>query len=189
MGVDAYQNDVVAVVHAEPDTVAVWHVDVGVDKPGFSRMSGAWSKPRGETRTIELVTRQRIVLPTPSGQKALSKAKAAPAGYLDVEAVFSSVIAERDRLQGIYESRKTKSKTLVAPTWPEMPDLLDLDAPPRIEVADQDNDCVPIALGIARWLERLAVAWAAIEGQRVVRAYMVGAEGRSVRPCPITLVS
>lgn len=176
--------DLVAVVDANVDTVAVWHVDIGSGQSGLGRMCGAWVVANDDVRTVELVTRNRMVLATQSGKQALSRAEAQPLGYADFEAAVDQMLSERDRLQSIYERKQSKS--LVPPRWPEIPAHLDLKSPPIVAAAEDDSR---VALGIARWVERVALAWAEIERQRIARSYMIEAgDDKDVRPCPVVLV-
>ena len=64
-------------------------------------------------------------------------------------------------------------------------EALDPDAPPLAPGARAE---VEVALGLARWLEAMALAWEEIESQRLRRSYMIGSAdggGSSVRPCPV----
>jgi len=60
--------DSIAIIDAQDTTVAVWHVSVGKDAAGLSRMCGAWvlhdnrrrsnSSPEGVTLSRQLVARR-----------------------------------------------------------------------------------------------------------------------------------
>jgi len=177
-----YSLDVVAVVDAGPKTVTVWHIDISNVQTGLGRLCGAWVVDSDDTRTVELVTRTRLVLATKSGQAALKRASAKPVGRLDVAATLKSIRAERDRLQHIYEQQP--GKTLVPPRWPDIPGALDMEAPP---LAPDVRAEVAVALGVARWLERMARSWEEIESQRLRRSYMVDDGDSAMRPCPVTV--
>ncbi|BBY50285.1 hypothetical protein MARA_37530 [Mycolicibacterium arabiense] len=116
---------------------------------------------------------------------ALQRASAEPVGYLDVYSTLQNISTERDRLQRLYEQQP--GKNLIAPKWPTLPETFNLDAPP---LAPDTRAEVQVALGVARWLEAMAVAWEEIESQRLRRSYMSGdavGDGSSVRPCPVAL--
>lgn len=182
-------TQMVAVVDAGANTVTVWHVNVGTEAPGISRMSGAWVL-NDELPKVELLTRGRLVAATPAGAEALRSADAAPAGALDITQTVNAVVKERDRLQAIYDALPTsRKKTLVAPRWPDIPSAVSLADPPRAQATD---DTVAIALGVARFLERLATAWEDVEHQRTVRAYLTdGAASPTdgVRDLPLVVLS
>ena len=72
---------------------------------------------------------------------------------------------------------------LVAPEWPQVPEQIDLENPPRTAGAP---DLVASALGIARWLEMLAVAWGSLERQRLARRYL-RLDDPSPRALPISI--
>jgi hypothetical protein len=164
--------DSIAVIDAQDATVAVWHVSVGRDAAGLSRMCGAWVL-HDEPEKVELLTRGRHVVATASGAKALQSAKATTAGMIDLTATINTVVAERDRLDGIYqELPAARRKTLTPPRWPHVPEAANFADPPR---AANFDDPVAVALGIARVLEELATAWSGIESQRTARAYMTDA--------------
>jgi hypothetical protein len=170
----------VAVVDAGPHTVTVWPVNVGTGAPGISRMSGAWVL-HDEPHKVELLTRGKPVAATPAGAEALQSASATPAGMLDLTDTVNAVTAERDRLQAIYNALPaSRKKTLVAPRWPHMPPAVDLADPLRAQTTD---DNVAAALGVARFLEQLATAWADLERQRTVRDYLT--EGAAGQPAEI----
>lgn len=159
---------IVAVVDAAAHTVIVWHVDVGTEVPGMSRMCGAWVVT--EPRKVELLTRGRLVVATVAGAAAMRSAGCTPAGALDLVQTVKSVVAERDRLQAIYDALPaSRKKNLVVPRWPHIPDTIDPTSPPRTEGAD---NAVAVALSVARYLDELAAAWTAIERQRIARTYL-----------------
>lgn len=176
----------VAVVDAAATTVAVWHVSVGNDAPGMSRMCGAWVL-NDEPQKVELLTRDRHVVATPAGAEALRSIKITPA-RMDPTEIVNAVIAERDRLQAIYDALPTsRKKTLVAPSWPHIPSTIDLDDPPKAQATEAT---VAVALGVARFVEQLATAWADLERQRTVRDYLTdGTAGRpsGVRDLPLAV--
>lgn len=179
-----HRLELVAVVDAGPKTVTVWHVDIGGGQLGLGRLCGAWVTGDDDdgARTVELVSRERMVLATQSGVSALDRVAARPFGFLDLAATVANIRAERDQLQHLYEQQSLK--TLVAPRWPALPAMIDMEEPP---LAPEASPEVAAALGVARWLEQLAKVWVEIESQRLRRPYLAEAGGLSVRPCPVTL--
>lgn len=167
---DHRMMQIVAVVDADGnDTVVIWHVDIGTEVPGMSRMCGAWVLP-AEKHKVELLTRRRLIVATACGSGALSMAHCTPAGSLDLNRTLKMIEAERDRLQAIYDALpSTRKKTLVAPRSPAIPSPIDFAHPPQVQTPDE---LVATALGIAGHLDQLAGAWAGIERQRTARAYL-----------------
>lgn len=164
----------IAVVDAAPDSVAVWHVAIDNDAVGISRMCGAWVYNHDDLSKIDVLTRGRYVVATPSGADVLTSLSARPAGLVDLGATINGVAAERDRLHAIYDDLPAaRKKTLTPPRWPRVPDAVDLADPPQAH--DAGDQRAATALGIARLLEELAGAWASLEGQRVGRTYLTNA--------------
>lgn len=166
-----YQS--VAVVDAHADNAIVWHVDVSTDVAGLSRMSGAWTVGPNEHDKLELLTRSRYLAATTQGLHACAVACARNyAGIVDLTQSLRAVATEINRLQASFEAAAAKSKyALVDPRWPRLPQDFDLSDPPK----DVDGPAdVAVALGIARWLESIAVAWESLEQQRLMRKYMHG---------------
>lgn len=175
---------IVAVVDASADSVIVWHVDLGAGTSGMSRMCGAWVLIN-EPIKLELLTRDRLVVATAAGAGAMAAAGNHTA-MVDLVDTLNNVTQERDRLQRLYDDLPaSRKKNLVAPRWPHLPIASDRDHSPRAETT---NPAVAVALGVARLLEQLAVAWTAIERQRTARTYLYGdTPGRppTVRELPL----
>lgn len=171
---------VVAVVDADESDVAIWHVDTGPDI-GLNRMCGAWVLPNADSEKIVLLTRNRILISTDRGDKVVRDAGAVTTATLDVVATVAAVAAERDMLQAEFE--KKKSKTMIAPDWPELPEPFTFENPPT--AARADSEIIAVAFGVAEWVHELAKTWAKIEKQRLARTFLVEFGGRSPRPCPI----
>jgi hypothetical protein len=139
-------------------------------------MCGAWVIANDSDK-VELLVRDRLVVPTAAGAKALAAMKIS-AVTVDLDGTLNNVAEERDHLQGIYEALPpSRRKTLVAPRWPYLPASTNVDHPLPTEATDP---LVVVALGAARYLEQLIVAWIAIEGQRTARGYLN--ESTSGRP-------
>jgi hypothetical protein len=98
-----------------------------------------------------------------------------------------AIAAERDRLNTIYEKLPpSRKKTLTAPRWPHVPPAPDLADPP---CADSVDRTVAAALGIARLLEQLAIAWSGIESQRLARTYLTEPAGEPAAARDIPLAT
>ncbi|MGY4647679.1 hypothetical protein [Mycobacterium sp. URHB0021] len=178
-----YQS--VAVVDADSDNAIVWHIDVSSDVAGLSRMSGAWVLGLDEHDKLELLTRSRYLAATTQGENACENARAqGHSGLIDLAQTIKVVEAEINRLQANFEEAAAKSKSaLVSPRWPRLPHDFDVSRPP----ADADAPAqVAIALGIARWLESVALAWESLEQQRTMRKYLRGDDVEQ-RAFPIVL--
>lgn len=167
------------VVDARGEQVIIWHVETGPDL-GLSRLTGAWVFESEEKDKIELLTADRRVLATPTGEEVLDRLNLSISGHIDPDATVQNLKTARDELQISYETHP-KRKTLVAPNWPALPDPVDPQNPPTA------MSVVPtqVALAIARWLAQVAITWEQIEGERLVRKYMPGGGYRL--PTPIAM--
>jgi hypothetical protein len=167
------ESQFVTIVDAARDDSIVWQVDVSSDTQGSSRMCGAWVIAADGDHEVRLLTRSRYLLSTNGGARVCKRAGVdGHLGLVDVVATLSAVDAERIRLQEVFERAAASSKSsLIAPTWPHLPKPLDLVHPPQDRMAPPN--CAA-ALGVARWLESVAVAWESLERQRLIRNYMRG---------------
>ena len=179
-----YQS--VAVIDANADESIVWQVDVSADTQGSSRMCGAWVLAANEYAKPKLLTQARYLVATPAGDKALDRASAHDnRGVVDLAATVTVVELEITRLQIVFERAAATSKSsLVAPTWPPLPKAIDLGQPP-VDVKAPQN--VAVTLGIARWLEAVALVWESLERQRLIRKYMRDKD-QTQRPFPLRLI-
>ena len=139
-----------------------------------------------EDDKVRLLTQSRYLLSTAAGARVCERAGAdGHRGLVDPIATLSAVHTERTRLQGVFEQEAAVSKsTLIAPAWPHLPERLDLADPTRDRIAP--SNCA-VALGVARWLESVAVAWESLERQRLIRKYMRG-DAPAQRDFPLQLV-
>jgi hypothetical protein len=138
-----------------------------------------------EGEKLKLLTQARYLVATPAGNRECSKAGARThLGHVDLAQIVSAVESEIVCLQSLFELEAAKSKSkLVAPTWPRTPKAIDLAYPPVDALAPEK---VAPALGIARWLEAMALIWESIEGQRLMRKFMRRDEPDQ-RPFPLGL--
>jgi len=180
-----YQS--VVVIDANADGTIVWQVDVSSDTQGSSRMCGAWVLAADEFGKLEMLTRARYVVATRAGDRALRRITGhGHLGVVDLAKTLSAVESEISDLQTVFELVASKSKSnLTVPAWPNLPETIDLARPPTDKNAPQG---VAVSLGIARWLEAVAVAWESLERQRLARKYMRGGE-LTPRAFPIRIAS
>lgn len=176
-----YQS--VAVVDANVNRVIVWQVDVSANPSGLSRMSGAWVLAVDDHNTLKTLTQARYLAATDAGLAACERAGAdCYTANIDLALTLAEVAAEVDRLQEIFENAAAESKSaLVPPTWPKLPLRIDRDNPPLDRNAPKE---VAVALGMARWLESVALSWESLEQQRLIRKYLRG-EDEKHRRLPI----
>lgn len=175
-----------AIVDAADEESIVWQVDLNSDAQGLSRMCGAWVIAAADDRKVRLLTQSRYLLSTDAGARVCKRAGVdGHLGRVDVVGTLSAVDAERTRLQQVFERAAAASKSsLIAPTWPHLPEPLDLAHPPRDRIAPLN--CAA-ALGVARWLESVALAWESLERQRLIRKYMRG-DDLTQRNFPLQLI-
>lgn len=166
-----YQS--VAVVDAKSGKVIVWHVDVSTNPSGLSRMSGAWVLLADDTGTLRTLTQGRSLTATKAGMEACERGQVdGYVGVVDLVHARTHIESEILRFQSLFEEAAAASKSkLIPPTWPRLPDLIDLASPPIDKNARAE---VAVALGIARWLESLALVWESLEAQRLMRKYLRG---------------
>ena len=173
-----YQS--VAVVDAQPHKTIVWHVDVSTNPSGLSRMSGAWIVSADDTNVLTTLTRARYVTTTGAGR---DMCRGNHAGVVDVAATHAAIASEIEHFQTEFEKAAAASNSkLIAPRWPRLPNVIDLANPPADTNAPAE---VAVALGIARWLESLALVWESLETQRLMRKYLRG-DDDDQRPFPIS---
>ncbi|KMO71629.1 hypothetical protein [Mycolicibacterium chlorophenolicum] len=124
-------QSVVVVDSCDRHTV-VWQVDISADT-GMTRMCGAWVIDTTELQKLKNLTLGRYLIATASGAETCTSAEAERhRGVIDVSQTVESVGSETNRLQEAFDAALAKSKSkLIAPTWPRMPRMIDLEAPPR----------------------------------------------------------
>jgi hypothetical protein len=174
--------DVVAVVNADGDRIAIWHVVLSPSYP-MSRLSGAW-----EHASAGLVA-TRLILPF-GGQMpdALTHLASASPGVIDVSATLAAVSEWLDKLVTLHESsRNARGKSRAPIKWPALPAPLDWTSPPSPPAGVVDDPFIASTIGVARWVADLADAWAAIETKRRSREHLA-AGNTQPRPLPVVLV-
>lgn len=180
-------SEVVAVVDEAGESVVVWWADMG-SRAGRTtdRLCGAWTLSQSETSSLASVLACNACLMTNAGRAAIAKTPVALPDELDVPTILSSVTAERDRLQAAFDEAqsKTRSKALVPPRWPAIPEGLDVNRPPLVNC----DRHVRVALSLAKWLVDLTEAWSTIEDQRLRRPLLREMGGPQRRPIPLALL-
>ena len=173
---------VVAVVHANGDTTAIWHVDIGPDI-GLGRLCGAWVLQCDDTTRTELLTRGRYILATDASRRIIDDTIVDIAGHIDIAATLTAVIDEISALQAAFEAEpRPKGRKLVEPDWPTLPALYNETA----LAASGDSDTA-VAHGIGRWLADLAISWQRIESQRLARTFLIDLGGKKPRMMPVVV--
>jgi hypothetical protein len=178
----ANQADVVAVVNAVGDRVAIWHVVVSPSYP-LSRLSGAWTHA-----STDLVA-TRLILPF-DGQlpDALAYLEPVSAGVMDVLATLAAISEVVAKLDDRHKSsRNGVGKSRAAIDWPPLPAPLDWTSPPPSPNGVVDDPFVARTVGVARWVADLADTWSAIETKRLSREHLAGGD-EGPRPLPVVLV-
>lgn len=181
------------VVDADLDSLWVWAVapDVSHGRNVIGRAVGAWQIELADSETLRNVVRARAVLVmTPAGRCAVEPHNVR-SPELNVVATLDGVAEEIDALQAAHEAEqqtRAAARRLNAPTWPELPEGLDLTSPvlPRWGIKDGPH---ATALGIAQWLTVLASAWAVAEEERFRRPTLRALRGSAPREMPLILVS
>jgi hypothetical protein len=178
----ANEADVVAIVNAIGDRIAVWHVVVDPTYP-MGRLCGAW-----EHASPDLVA-TRLILPF-GGQlpDALAHLASASAGVIDVSATLAATSDWISELDALHESSRAGAAKGRAPIeWPRLPQPLDWASPPAPPVRVVDDPFVASTIGVAYWVADLADAWSAVETKRLSREHL--STGDTVpRPLPVVLV-
>jgi hypothetical protein len=183
----AWASSVLAVVDAVDGTPVVWWVDLGQRNPAMSRLCGAWVLDTDELRSAlaDLVT-AHLVVATAAGSEALEERAVRPGRVVDPAATLAGIVDVRDGLQAAYEhaaSTRKNGRALVAPSWPALPEPLDVES----AAAPAGSEDAARALGIARWFNKLCDTWDLLEEQRLARSYLRPLGGDKARALPVAL--
>jgi hypothetical protein len=174
--------DVVAVVNADGDRIAIWHVVLSPSYP-MSRLSGAWEHASACLVATRLVLPFRAQMPD-----ALTHLASASAGVIDVLATLAAVSEWLDKLVTLHESsRNARGKSRAPIEWPALPAPLDWTSPPSPPAGVVDDPFIASTVGVARWVAHLADAWSAIETKRLSREHLAAGDTQP-RPLPVVLV-
>ena len=156
---------VVATVDAGRSDVVIWWTNIRAEKTSsLARNCGAWELKKDDLESIKALTADKICLATPTGQKFLDTNAKNSLTYLDANATLAGVIAERQRLEMVLETAKTRTnlKPLI---WPTQPMTLN---PTKIKEPNAPK-AVQRTLAIAKWLVLLSEYWESIEEIRLSR--------------------
>jgi hypothetical protein len=177
----ANEADVVAVVNADADRVAIWHVVVSPSYP-MGRLSGAWVHAAAD------LVATRLILPF-GGQlpDALTYLASASAGVIDVPATIAAISERIAKLDNLHESsRNAVGKSRAPIDWPPLPPALDWASPPSLPAGVVDEPFIASTIGVARWVADLADTWSAIETKRLSREHLAAGDTRP-QPLPVVL--
>ena len=175
--------NVVATVDAGRSNVVVWWTNLRAEQTSsLARNCGAWDLAKDDVGTVESLTAGRVCLATPTGRKYLETSTRRRVSYLDPIGTLAGVLAERQRLQMVLESAKSKSAAKPM-LWPEEPAILNLtkakDPKARPSTAR--------ALAIAKWLVLLSEYWESIEEVRLSRPVLRNLGDGGLRPLPLVV--
>ncbi|MDC3728937.1 MULTISPECIES: hypothetical protein [Rhodococcus] len=181
-GTESYHPPI-AVVDEQTSQIAVWHVDIsGVMPPRMSRLTGAWVLKHDALDTLSnLITNHYVVRCAPAPSDSILDGIAV-AGWIDLDATVDAVRSELRELDKRFDEYLATSKSkLVRPEWPAIEDPRTADLRPVISPGDP-TPAEAVALDLARGIRNLADAWAQIEVQRAMRAFLVEPAGKAARP-------
>ena len=156
---------VVATVDAGRSDVVIWWTNIRAEKTSsLARNCGAWELKKDDLDSIKALTADKVCLATPTGQKFLDANTKKTVNYLDANATLAGVIAERQRLEMVLETAKTRTnlKPLI---WPAQPLPLN---PTKMKEPNAPK-AVQRTLAIAKWLVLLSEYWESIEEIRLSR--------------------
>lgn len=178
-------------VHAVVDSVdgvaVVWWIDLGPRSVGMARLCGAWVLDRPDAPALlHSLTATRAIVPTAAGRSCMDEHRVGVDRIVDPAATLAAVTAVRDELQAAYErtaATRGNGSALVAPTWPALPDRLDVETAKALS----GNPRTCRALGISRWFEDLCIAWDTVESQRLIRPYLSPLGGPQARALPVVI--
>jgi hypothetical protein len=183
---------VVALVDANDVSVIVWWTHIGPREGSpMSRLCGAWVLDRSAVGDIESVTFDRVLFATKTGNQALIESGVINLKVLDLGATLEAAVAFRDKCQRAFEEEQAtriESKKLIPPEWPSFPSLIDVENPPKWELASQVKVPIETALATARWLEALCARWERLEEERLARPWLAKLDGNVERALPVVVM-
>lgn len=175
----------IAVVDERVASVAIWHVDIGNPvPPRMSRLVGAWVLDNNGTEIATLLDGRHILRCAPDPENSVLEGISI-AGWIDLDATVDAVRTEiHDLDKRFTEHAATVKNKLIRPDWPDVPDPR--AAPLRSATGPGDLQLEGArALALARGIRNLADAWAQVESQRTMRAFLVEPAGNLARPLPL----
>jgi len=172
---------VVATVDAGRSDVVIWWTNIRAEKTSsLARNCGAWELKKDDLESIKALTADKICLATPTGQTFLEANAKKSLTYLDANATLAGVIAERQRLEMVLATAKTRTnlKPLI---WPAQPEPLNLTKAKEVSAPK----AVQRTLAIAKWLVLLSEYWESIEEIRLSRPALRKLGDGALRQVPL----
>ena len=170
----------------------VWWVNTSLEADwGMSRKVGAWTLHRGSktfTDDLEALLFERRAVATKAGRAAVQSAGVIGLRWVDPGATLAAVVAIRDEYQQLFDaeqSTRIKSKRMRELSWPQLPELINVENPPPARGQGADAQ-VGRALAIAAWVDQLVRAFEDIEATRADRAML--RDAFAARDFPVMLV-
>ena len=175
------ESTTVATIDAGRSGIVVWWTNIRAERmSSLARNCGAWELKRTDLELIRSVTTDKICLATPTGRKFLDAEVPSKRRYLDANSTLAGVIAERQRLEMVLNTAKTK--TVLKPlTWPTQPEPL-IPTRAKVETAPK---AVQRSLAIANWLVLLSEYWESIEEIRLSRPALRKLGDGDLRQLPV----
>lgn len=177
--------NMIATVDAGRSNVVIWWTNIrSARTSSLARNCGAWNLKKIELDEIDALTMGKICLGTSTGRKFLESNFSGERAYLDPNGSLAGVIAERQRLEMVLETAKTKT-SLKPLTWPAQP------RPLQVAKAKDESAPKPVqrALAIAKWLVLLSEYWESIEEVRLSKPALRKLGDGGLRPLPLVVES
>jgi hypothetical protein len=178
---EVVSSQVVATVDVVRSDVIVWWTNVRPERTSsMARNCGAWSLPKNDVESLQVLLSNKVCLPTPTGRRHLDSVSPGRQVLLDPGATLAFVLGEQLRLSTILATARSKSSAKEL-RWPKSPSPLNLVS------VKQQTAPKPMqrALGIANWLVELSEFWDSIEAARLSRPVLRKQDGPLVRNLPI----
>jgi hypothetical protein len=178
-------TNVIATVDAGRSNVVVWWTNIRPEQTSsLARNCGAWNLKKDDLETIDALTSACVCLATPTGRKFLESEFSGQRSYMDPNGTLAGVISERQRLEMVLATAKTKT-ALKPLTWPTQPVALHLSRAKEMSAPRP----VQRAIAIARWLVLLSEYWETIEEIRMSRPALRKLGDGDIRPVPLVVES
>jgi hypothetical protein len=176
-------SQVVATVDVVRSDVIVWWTNIRPERTAsMARNCGAWLLPKNDAESLQVLLKDKVCLPTPTGRRHLDGVSPGRQTLVDPGATLAFVLGEQLRLSTILATARTKSSAKEL-HWPKSPTPLNLVA------MKQQTAPKPMqrALGIANWLVELSEFWESMEAVRLSRPALRKHDGPQIRNLPIVL--
>jgi len=176
-------SQVVATVDVVRSDVIVWWTNIRPERTAsMARNCGAWTLHKKDVEALQVLLRDKVCLPTPTGRRHLASSPFGNQAVLDPGATRAFVLGEQLRLSSIRAAAKSKSsvKELL---WPKSPAPLNVVSVKQLSAPNP----VQRALGIANWLVELSEFWESLEAVRLSTPALRKHDGTQIRNLPIVL--